>query len=60
MRLDFNETKQKSKWSKLGCAAVQLLGLHFLNYLYGSIPSLEERRKIAEGSIQDASLFLGM
>ncbi len=26
MRLDFNETKQKSKWGKLGCAAVQLLG----------------------------------
>lgn len=25
MRLDFNETKQKSKWGKLGCAAVQLL-----------------------------------
>lgn len=42
-------------------AAVELLGYHSLNYLYGSISFiLKKSREIAEGSIQDASLFPGM
>lgn len=49
MRLDFNETKQKSKWGKLGCAAVHLLGYEPASELSLWFNRLNEREQEDSG-----------